>query len=307
MLKQKQNHDPGVLEGRKLGKDMKERGVFEVDTSSGSIEWVNEFALKIMGCTEEQLASMSVFDVSPERFHDQIREDLTEEDPEKTRRHIFPTKTVEGKVAWWYVFKVRTSDSRRWAYADHIQDTPQSGPEFSFMSMQVDMANSQADLEGRIGDLEKWVGDQIARVDRDMWAVQKSLEKAEQAALAASADAIAAKNASLATQQEIRKYATKEDMQSHFEKFDAFEEQSSEATTEILRLIRADIVHEERLKTYENHVKKTTETAVKAIELQASKSGKGLSRKVTVPIFVVTTLAMVFQYILQHWNVHILP
>jgi len=303
----KQNHDPGVLEGRKLGKDMKDRGAFEVDTSSGSVEWVNEFALGIMGCNEEQLASMSVFDMSPERFHDQIREDLAEEDSGKTRRYIFPTKTAEGKVAWWYVFKIRTSDSRRWAYADHIQDTPQSGPEFSFMAMQVELANSQADLEGRMDDLEKWVGDQIARVDRDLGAVQNSLEKAEQAALAAAADAIAAKNASLATQQELRKYATKEDMQHHFEKFDTFEEQNTKATTEILRLIRTDTVHEERLKTYEDHVKKTTETAVRAIELQASKSGKGLSRKVTVPIFVVTTLAMVFQYVIQHWNIHILP
>jgi hypothetical protein len=67
------------------------------------------------------------------------------------------------------------------------------------------------------------------------------------------------------------------------------------------------MVHEERLKTYEDHVKRTTETAVRAIELQAFKSGKGLSRKVTVPIFVVTTLAMIFQYVIQHWGIHILP
>lgn len=306
--------DPAYTDGRDVGKKMKDRGAFEVDTSSGSVEWVNEFALGIIGCSEEQIASMSVFDMSPERFHEQLREDLADasEIGESKRTYVFPTRTADGKVSWWYVFKTKTVESRRWAYAEHIQDTPQSGPEFSFMAMQVDMARSQAALGDRMDDLEKWVEDQILRVDAEavdvrskLSGIQASLEKAEQAALAASADSVAAKNASLATQKELQRYATKEDMQRHFEKFDTFEEENTRATTEILRLIRTDTVHEERLKTYEDHVKRTTETAVKAIELQASKSGKGLSRKVTVPIFVVTTLAMFFQYILQHWNIHV--
>lgn len=293
---------------------MKDRGAFEVDMSSGSVEWVNEFALGIIGCSEEQIASMSVFDMSPGRFHDQIREDMADRAPEtreSKRSYVLPTRTADGKVAWWYVFRTKTVESRRWAYAEHIQDTPQSGPEFSFMAMQVDMARGRTTLDGRMDDLEKWVEEQILRVDKDVEGVrtrladvQASLEKAEQAALAASADATAAKNASLATQKELQKYATKEDMERHFEKFDSFEESNTKATTEILRLIRTDTVHEERLRTYEAHVKRTTEMAVKAIELQASKSGRGLSRKVTVPIFVVTTLAMFFQYVLQHWNIH---
>ncbi len=298
-------------DGRDTGRTMKDRGAFEVDISSGSVEWINEFALDIMGCSEEQIASMSVFDLSPERFHEQIREDLSGDASEagKSKRpHIFPTKTMDGKVAWWYVFRTKVVDIRRWSYAEHIQNTPQSGPEFSFMAMQVDMANNQAALDGRMDDLEKWVEDQVSRVEKDVDGVQKgllevqtSLEKAEQAALAASADSVAAKNAALATQRELQ------EMQHHFEKFDSFEEANTKATTEILRLIRTDTVHEERLRTYEDHVKRTTESAVRAIELQASKSGRGLSRKVTVPIFVVTTLAMIFQYVIQRWNIHILP
>ncbi len=299
----KQTNDRPVAERREDGSKMRDRGAFEIDTTSGSVEWINDFALEIMGCSPEQLSSMSVFDMSPERFHDQIREDLASE--HGRRRYVFPTRKSDGRVAWWYTFKVVSSESRRWMYADFIQDTPTSGSEFAFMAMNFETVNGQAELEERMGELEEWVRGQIDRVDRDVAAVHGSLEKAESAALNASAEALAAKNASLATQQELRKYATKDDMQRHFEKFDTFEEENTRATTEILRLIRTDTVHEERLKAYEDHVKKTTETAVKAIELQASKSGKGLSRKVTVPVFVVTTLAMVFQYILQHWKIHI--
>ncbi len=294
-----------------MGAAMADRGAFEVDTSSGSVEWVNDFALSIMGCSPEQVTSMSIFDMSPERFHDQIREDVAEVASGKSRRFfIFPTRTADGKVAWWYAFKVRNVDSRRWSYAEHIHVTPQSGPEFSFMSMQMDLVNNQTTNEARVDELDQWAKEHFRQVDGKIGAVRtkldevgQSLEKAENAAMAATAAATDAKNAALATQTELKRYATKEDIQHHFEKFDVFEEENTRATTEILRLIRTDTVQEERLRAYEDYVKKTTESAVRAIEAQASKSGRGLSRKVTVPIFVVTTMAMVIQFVLQHWNV----
>jgi hypothetical protein len=302
-------------EGRDLGKNMADQGVFEIDTSSGSVEWANDFALGVIGCSLEQLSSMSVFDLTPERFHESIRGDFAEEDTGRWRRfYILPTRTADGKVAWWYVFRTGAKESRRWAYAEHIQDTPQSGPEYSFMVMQVDLVNNQAFMEARVDDLEKWIRDEIDRVGGELGELRaqfsnilRSLERAEEAALDSARESIASKNASLATQQELKKYVTKEEMQRHFEKFDSFEEQSTRASAEILRLIRTDTVQEERLRTYEEHVKRTTESAVKAIEAQASKSGKSLSRKVTVPVFAITTLAMVIQALLRHWNVHIVP
>ncbi len=105
----------------------------------------------------------------------------------------------------------------------------------------------------------------------------------------------------------MTKYATKAEMDSHFEKFDSFEEQSTKTSLEILRLIKSDEDRKVRAQAYEEHVKKTTESAIKIIEAQAAKSGNGLSRKVTVPIFVITTLAMIIQFLLQHWNIRIFP
>lgn len=306
--------DPDVREGRELGRSMADRGAFELDTSSGRIEWANDFALAVVECSAEQLQSLSVFDLTPERFHERIREDLAgePEEGESRRFYILPTNTVGGKVAWWYVFKTVASGSRRWSYAEHIQNTPQSGPEFAFMSMQSDVLENQAELVERMDDLEKWVQGQIRRVDGDVGFLQgqmaelrAGLEKAEAAALKAAAESIGAKNAALATQQELKKYATKAEMGAHFEKFDKFDEASTKASSEILRLIRSDGEQKERARAYEEHVKKTTESAIKIIESQASKSGQGLSRKVTVPFFVITTLAMVIQYVIQHF--HLLP
>lgn len=310
---QKEHQDPEVREGRDLGRGMLDRGAFEIDISSGTMEWANEFSLATIGCTIEQVTSMSVFDLSPERFHERIREDIAES--EKVRPfYILPTSMMDGRIAWWYVFKTKAAGTRRWAYAEHIQNTPQSGPEFSFMSMQADMVDSQASVEIRMDGLESWIQEQMRQVEEDVSSlrgqlaeVRRGLEKAELAALQAAADSVAAKNASLATQQEIKKYATKEEMNVHFEKFDHFEEASTRTSAEILRLIKSDNDQKIRAQAYEDHVKKTTESAIKVIEAQATKSGKGLSRKVTIPLFVITTLAMVIQYLLQRWNVHILP
>ncbi len=307
--------EPDVKEVRELGREMKDRGVLEVDTSSGSIEWMNQFALDTMGYTAEQIGSMSVFDISPEKFHDRVREDIVEDAAGRVRKfYVMPSRTAEGKVAWWYVLQTRVAGTRHWAFAEHIQTTPQSGPPFAFMTMQMDIVNSRASTDMRLGELDDWVQQEISRIDGDVGTVRSQvlevkglLEKAEAAALSAAAESTAAKNASLATQQEMKRYATKEELESHFSKFDQFEEESTKTTLEILRLIKSDAAQQERLKTYEEHVRKTTETAVKAIEAQASKSGKGLSRKVTVPLFVITTLAMVLQYVIQRWGAAFWP
>jgi PAS domain S-box-containing protein len=299
-----------LKEVRALGREIKDRGVLEVDTSSGSIGWMNKFALDTMGYTIDQVSSMSVFDISPEKFHDRVREDIVEDAAGRVRKfYVMPSRTADGKVAWWYVLQTRVSGTRHWAFAEHIQTTPQSGPQFAFMTMQMDIVNSRASADLRLGELDDWVQQEISRIDGDVNKVRSQvaevkvlLENAEAAALSAAAESIAAKNASLATQQEMKRYATKEEIEGHFSKFGEFEEERNVMTREILRLIKSESAQQERLKAYEDHVKKTTETAVKAIEAQASKSGRGLSRKVTVPLFVITTLAMVLQYAIQRWG-----
>jgi len=299
-----------VREVRALGRETLDRGVFEVDTSSGSVEWMNQFALDTMGYTMDQIESMSVFDLSPPKFHERLREDIVEDAAGRVRRsYVMPARTADGKVAWWYVMQTRISGTRHWAFAEHIQVTPQSGPPFAFMVMQMDVVNNRETADARMEELDHWVQKEFERVDADLGTVRgqvvemrAALEKAEEASLKAAAESTAAKNASLATQQEMKKYATKDDLQSHFEKNDALVEEQTKMSTEVLRLIKTDTAQQEKLKAYEEHLKKTSETAIKAIEIQATKSGKGLSRKVTVPLFVITTLAMVLQYVIQRWG-----
>jgi hypothetical protein len=45
----------------------------------------------------------------------------------------------------------------------------------------------------------------------------------------------------------------------------------------------------------------TTDLAIKSITMQADKAGKGLSKKVTIPVSITAALVTVIQYLIQNW------
>lgn len=289
--------DPVIREVRESGRATEDRAVLEVNMAVGAFSWANEFALRTLGYTPEQLTSMSVFDVAPEQFHERIREEMTEAVDGKPRRFsVRPMRTSAGTVCWWYVYQVRSHIPLQWMFAEHIQDTPTEGPEFSFMSMQMDTVNSQASLEARMEDLDEWVREQVQRVDGDVHEVRRKMDDligktdaAIRAAKNAAENALDAKNAA---------NGLKAELDDHFERFD---DSQSRHTTEILKLISTDTLHEKRIQTFEEHVKTTTEVAVRAIEAQANRAATGLSRKVTVPVGLIALMATAIQLAIQHW------
>jgi hypothetical protein len=75
-----------------------------------------------------------------------------------------------------------------------------------------------------------------------------------------------------------------------------------EHTVEILKLISTDAMHDARMKAFEEHVKKTTTSAVKSIVSQADKAGRGLSKRVTVPVGVIAAVLTFIQWLIVNWN-----
>ena len=69
----------------------------------------------------------------------------------------------------------------------------------------------------------------------------------------------------------------------------------------ILKLISTDVVHSKRINAFENHVKMTTDLAIKSITMQADKADKGLSKKVTIPVSITAAVVTVIQYLIQNW------
>lgn len=295
----RENHqDPMLREERDIGRNLEDKAIFEINYSSGSIDWANDFALEKLGYTLEQITSMSIFDLSPERFHEKIREDMASDIHDREKRFsILPLRSMIGEVSWWYVYRIKSSPPKKWLSAEHLQNTAVVGPEFTFMCLQMETVNSQADLELRMDDLESWVQNQVERVDRDIHGLREKIDSvgaktdhAVNAAKNAAQNSLDAKNASLAVQSEFKT------------QFKKFEDSQTDHTAEILRLIGMDSILDIRIRTFEEHVKSTTELAVKTIETQANSAGKGLSKKITIPIGVLVGLATVIQVILSHWD-----
>lgn len=278
---------------RDTGRSMKDRAMFEVDLVSGSIRWMNDFALEKMGYGRDHVGDLSVFDLAPQQFHDQVREAVAEKASGRGKDYsIWPGRTSSGKLAWWYVYQARTSGTKsvHWACAEYIQETEDQGPGFSFMRVQMETLRNQASIDERLEDLDRWVKEEIDRIDEEVGDIRTALASVESKAAAAERSARQAANTSLALQGEVRTY------------FKKFEDAQAEHAAEILKLISTDSLHDQRMAAYEKHVKEITDVAIKSISSQTDKAGRGLSRRVTIPVSVIAAVATIIQWMIQNWD-----
>lgn len=293
---EKSLQDTTVRISREQGKSMKDRALFEMNASIGSYSWVNEYGLEKLGYSMEEFLSMSVFDLSPEKFHERLRSEIADLEERPKRFSVRPMRAASGHICWWYVHQTKIQPPVQWLYAEHIQDTPPSGVEFAFMSMQMDAMASQAALEARIENLDDWVRDEIGRLDGDMSRLHNGhqelidrMDFAKNAASRAADSSADARNAAKAVQSELNDIVRR------------MEESQSRYTEEILKLISSNTLNDRRIQAFEDHVRATTELAVRTIESQADRSGRGLTRKVTIPVGVIAAVAAVIQIAIQHW------
>ncbi|MGH6878647.1 MAG: hypothetical protein ACREHV_14895 [Rhizomicrobium sp.] len=290
---------------RELGQSFIDKGFFEVNLVSGSIEWANEFALTKYGMTLDQLQAMTLYDMVPAEHHEALGSSIADESKGRTQKFsIWPGRSADGKLVWWYVTKVKSAHPFHWYRAEYLNTTEKKGSEYASMLAAMNTANSYNDLATRLAEHEEWTQHEIKRLDDGMATLhQGQIEMQEQMRGCLSA-ANRAADQSMANNQAI--FTVKNGMD------DAFAKQ----TTEILRLIGNDAVHDARLEAFENHMKKaageaaasavkeisvSAEKAGKALTTQAQKAGVGLARKVTVPVGVIAAVATIIQWIINNW------
>jgi PAS domain S-box-containing protein len=286
--------DSLIEEMRKQGEEFDDKGLFEFDLITGQVRWANSFALNLMGYTSEQLESMTVFDLVPIQLHERMREGIADRVAGRSpRTSILPIKSADGDVVWWYVFKTKIKSSISWSHSEYIQKTEPKGMAFAFMRMQMDSINYQYEVESKMDELDSWVHSQIDRIDNEVVDIKETItlfsDKIEHAINAA-------KNASSTSLD------TKNGISTLIDKFDDLEREMYDHTSEILRLIKTDVEHDTKFEAFEKHIKMTTDLAIQSIAMQADKAGKGLSKKVTVPVSAIAVIATLIQYVIQNWD-----
>lgn len=291
---------------RDLGRSLKEQGFFEVDLETGRFLWANDFALDQYGFRLDQLQSMSLWDLVPEEFHEDIRNSVADQVHGKLFRFsIRPSLAADDRLVWWYIVRVRADHPIYWFRGEYLNTTDKKGPEFSSMCAAMTTANGYNELYNELADFKGWTRENLSRLegaDEEIKEDVRELKDQLQAAIKASHRAA---NAALESKASIE--AFKRDVS----------DQMSRQTAEIIKLISNDALQGEQLKRFEafmeqttetavQTVKKTmqqtTETAVKTISDQTERSGDKITRKVTVPIGVIAGIVTIIQWLIQHYR-----
>lgn len=272
---------------RDLGRSLTGQGFFEIDLVTGQAIWVNEYVLATTRYTLEQIHTMTVFDLTPPEFHEDVRNSIADQLNGKYHRFsIWPLRAADGRLVWWYSVRIRDSEDLFWYRAEYLNTTGRSGPEYSSMCAAMSTTNGYNDLYNRIVDLSAWAKENVERLDKadaDILDEMKELRAQLKAAIAASHKAAnaAIENSTL------------------FSRFKAeIGEQLSNHTTELLRLISTDAVHDQRIKVFEARIQQTTSSAVG----QITKAGDSISRRIVIPAGAIQALIMIVWWILQHFS-----
>lgn len=278
-----------VLKMRDDGKGA-EIGAVELDLMSGSVTWVNEYALERLGYTLDQIQSMSVFDLVPEFAHGALQDMISDKTTRKSidthaLTRIWPLKTTTGKIVWWAIMKSRTEFPIIWAYGNHIQTTPVGGMSYSFMQAFMNAVNNQAGMSMEVTGLKEWATSQIERLDEADHQLKARLVELEGKMEETIAAAKLAASMSTSTNELVR------NLKDSVDKFEG----------ELLKLIGTDSVHDKRIDAFEKHMQMTTSLAVKSIEMQAAVATKGMSKKIVIPVSVIAAIVALIQFLLEHY------
>ena len=280
---------------RDTGRRMTNRGVFEFDITTGVFTWANDYALSILGYNQSQLGSLTIFDIVQEEFHDIVRSNLN--DGSKFKFYIWPSKMINGDIAWWYISQTQIHHPLQWSHGDLIQKTDSSGVAFSFMKTQMETTNNYSQIQNQLNELDEWVKEQIKNLseeDKALWEFTKNIEEKISNVVEASTHAA---NVSSSTRKEVEKLGS-----IMIEQYKSFDEKFASHTTEIIKLMNSDESHNERIEAFEKHIKNITDLAIKAVTVQAERIGKGISKQIAIPVAGITALATAIQWITQHWS-----
>lgn len=284
-------NSPDSQKLRARGSLVKDRGFIELNLLDGKINWANDYILDIVG---RDFNELTIFDITPSEFHSIIRNKILSIINERGEGPIiWPVVTKEDKIAWFYVVDLKTINPTHFMEAEKISDTEKSGAAFAFMKVQMKMITDYSILAASQKEFEQFTRQKFDKIDDDIGeiklivsAIENSLKSVRSSAMRAADEALAAKQASLELKSETN------------ENFSRFIEAHSRHSQEILDLMKTDEIHDQRIDTFENHVKNVTSKAIESINAKATEAGNSLSTRITIPVSLLFVLVALIQFLI---------
>jgi len=168
----------------------------------------------------------------------------------------------------------------------------------------MNTANSYNDLASKFSDHGSWVKGEIKRIDGDADDLRQGQTEIREQLNRCLKAVNRAVDETLSINKKMGDLKTN------------IEDQFSKQTTAILNLMNTDTMHDQRMASFETHMKRaasdasteavqqisaSAEKAGKAITVQANKAGQGLAKRVTIPVSAIAAIATIIQWLIQHF------
>jgi len=289
-------------EMRSLGASRNDRAVFEISEKTGEVLWASDFALSTLGYSLPDLQMMTLVNLAPESLASKVSASLVSLH-DNVRNLIWPIRVTDKDktVAWWYVNTEGVENSVRWFSAQLVSKSAPAGEDFVRMTILMDLLNEQHDLTSRLSQHEEWTENQVTELRKTDTAIFESLDSIRTQQKHIISIARSAADGAMESRQLLKTLRT--------EMEDGFTNQM----VEILKLIQTDALHDERIMAFDKHMKSVAKEAMERMETsaaattamfqtKATEAGKGLTRKVTIPVGMVAALMSGIQWLITNWD-----
>ena len=267
----------------KENNEKSEKMFVEVELESGLISWVNE-STKSMCLKNQHLVGSSVYGIVHDTHRGRLSSLISRIRTKKSsiiKRTLWPVN-FDDKILWLMTV-IKASDDKFIIFSiSHIIMTDISSIEFEFANLSSEniylssLALSEIlDIKNAEVKCQKSVGCEITSIKSNILDSINASEKAEKVA---------------------------KESQSILEALnDEVKDQFDRHTQDIIRLMTSDENHNRRMNEFDDKVKKTTKEALTQIVNQADNSGRGLTKKVTIPVGFMAAMIAFIQWLITHY------
>ncbi len=258
-------------------------GYIEIDLKTGKIIWQNPLMSKYSAKGGFELLETSIYSY----IHPDFLSNLTDcfhklSHGQSIRKSMWPTPHKDT-IVWWSATVDYVFEETIWIQCDPMHTTKPKTPEFKLACMIAECRLTISEVEIGLSEVTSSLQVDVKDIKRNMKDVESDLETAAEAAKLSA-------EASRANRESTEKL--REEMASQFIAY----------TQEIAKLISSDVVHDRRLKIFEEAVEKRTREAIEKIDSRVSDSNSpGIASKLVLPVGTATAITTLIQYIIDHF------
>jgi hypothetical protein len=260
-----------------------EESFMEIDLGSGTVTWVNKYLKSKCSKDDKSVLNTSIYGLVDEAFRAKLSTMISSHETKKLPViTIWPIGCDADRIAWWKIRIVLEEKNFICCSADLVLFTKKADNSYLYMATTANnlylASKSLNELDDLRRSLDEFKTDVLKDINDTRSDINASIEASRLAEEAANRNRVAI--------DELKNQVI---------------QQFNIHTNEIIKLMTSDVIHDSRMSIFEDHVKKTTTQALADIIEQADKSGKGLSKKVTIPAGVIAAIIGFIQWLITYF------